>query len=50
MQHMTNLKPQGWKDSAQWYTFWAIIVLGGSGIALAFIRVVLQAAQLAGVK
>lgn len=57
LQQMTNLKPRGWKeiwndkrDSVQWYTFWAVMVFGGSGIALAFIQVVLQAAQLAGVK
>jgi len=56
-QQMTNLKPRGWReiwndkrDSAQWYTFWAVIVFGGSGIGLAFIQTVLQALQLAGVK
>jgi hypothetical protein len=56
-QQMTNLKPRGWReiwndkrDSAQWYTFWAVIVFGGTGIALSFIQAVLQALQLAGVK
>jgi len=56
-QQMTNLKPRGWReiwndkrDSAQWYTFWAVIVFGGSGIVLSFIQAVLQALQLAGVK
>jgi hypothetical protein len=56
-QQMTNLKPRGWReiwndkrDSAQWYTFWAVIVFGGSGIVLAFIQTVLQALQLAGVR
>jgi hypothetical protein len=57
LQQMTDLKPRGWKeiwndkrDSAQWYTFWAVIVFGGSWIALVFIRVVLQAATLTGMK
>jgi hypothetical protein len=56
-QQMTNLKPRGWReiwndkrDSAQWYTFWAVIVFGGAGIVLSFIQAVLQALQLAGVK
>jgi hypothetical protein len=56
-QQMTNLKPRGWReiwkdkrDSAQWYTFWAVIIFGGSGIVLSFIQAVLQALQLAGVK
>lgn len=54
-QQMLNLKPRGWReiwkdkrDSVQWYTFWAVIIFGGSGIILAAIQVVLQAAQLAG--
>lgn len=56
-QLIADLKPRGWKeiwkdkrDSAQWYTFWAVIIFGGAGIMLAFIQTVLQAAQLAGVK
>ena len=56
-QQMTNLKPRGWReiwndkrDLAQWYTFWAVIAFGGSGIVLSFIQAVLQALQLAGVK
>jgi hypothetical protein len=56
-QQMINLKPRGWReiwndkrDSAQWYTFWAVIIFGGSGIFLSFIQAVLQALQLAGVK
>ena len=55
-QQMTNLRPRGWReiwndkrDAAQWYTFWAVIVFGGSGIVLSFIQAVLQALQLAGV-
>lgn len=54
-QQMHNLKPRGWteiwkdkRDSAQWYTFWAVIIFGGSGIIFAAVQVVLQAAQLAG--
>lgn len=54
-QQMHSLKPRGWReiwkdkrDSAQWYTFWAVIIFGGSGIIMAAIQVVLQAAQLAG--
>jgi hypothetical protein len=53
-QQMSNLKPRGWKefwndkrDSAQWYTFWAVMIFGGSGIILAIFQVALQAAQLA---
>ncbi|KAH0565850.1 hypothetical protein GP486_000747 [Trichoglossum hirsutum] len=54
-QQMSILKPRGWReiwqdkrDSAQWYTFWAVIAIGGSGILLSLIQVILQAAQLAG--
>lgn len=54
-QQMHNLKPRGWREilkdnreSAQWYTFWAVIIFGGSGIILAAVQVVLQAAQLTG--
>lgn len=54
-QQMQNLKPRGWReiwkdkrDSAQWYTFWAVMIFGASGIVLAAIQVVLQAAQLGG--
>ena len=54
---MSNLKPRGWKeiwkdkrDSAQWLTFWAVIVIGGAGILLSVVQVVLQAAQLAGAR
>lgn len=54
-QQLHNLKPRGWRelwkdkrDSAQWYTFWAVIIFGGSSIILAAVQVVLQAAQLAG--
>ena len=56
-QQLSNVKPRGWRemwndkrDSAQWYTFWALIVIGGAGISLSLIQVLLQAAQLAGVK
>jgi hypothetical protein len=56
-QHMSKMKPRGWReiwrdkrDSAQWFTFWAVIFIGGSGILLSFIQVVLQVAQLVGAK
>lgn len=51
---MSNMKPRGWKelwkdrrDSANWFTFWAVIVIGGAGVLLAVIPVLLQAIQLA---
>jgi hypothetical protein len=56
-QQMSKMKPRGWgelwrdkRDSAQWFTFWAVIIIGGSGILLSLIQVLLQAAQLAGAK
>ena len=46
-------KPRGWKelwrdkrDSAQWVTFWAVIVIGGAGLLLSFMQVVLALLQL----
>lgn len=42
-------KPRTWKqlwndkrDSAQWLTFWLVLVFGGTGILLQFIQVILQ--------
>lgn len=54
LQHqMLSVKPRSWReiwndkrDLAQWYTFWAVLVIGGSGIALSFIQVILQGDQL----
>ena len=47
-------KPRGWKelwrdkrDSAHWFTFWAVIIIGGAGLLLSFIQVVLQIIQVA---
>jgi len=47
-------KPRGWKElwwdrrnAGQWYTFWAVIIIGGAGIVLAALQVALSAAQLA---
>lgn len=52
-QHLTNQKPRAWRDlwhdkrdSAQWFTFWAVVIIGGLGIFLGFLQVVLQAVQL----
>ena len=46
------LKPKGlrglWRDtrdSLQWYTFWAVVVVGGISLLLAFIQMVLGAVQ-----
>lgn len=47
-------KPRGWKelwrdkrDSAHWFTFWAVIIIGGAGLLLTFLQVVLQIVQVA---
>ena len=52
--HMISYRPKSWvelwkdsRDSAQWWTFWAVIALGLAGVILAAVQVVLQAAQLA---
>ncbi|KAH0544773.1 hypothetical protein FGG08_001140 [Glutinoglossum americanum] len=54
---MSRMKPRGWRelwrdkrDSTQWFTFWAVIIIGGSGILLSLIQVILQAVQLAGAR
>ncbi|KAF2678547.1 hypothetical protein K458DRAFT_316608 [Lentithecium fluviatile CBS 122367] len=51
-QHFSNRRPRTWKelwndkrDSASWFTFWAVLVIGGIGIFLAFVQVVLQIVQ-----
>ena len=47
-------RPKTWKqlwrdkrDSGQWYTFWAVFIVGGVGVLLAFVQVVLQIIQIA---
>lgn len=52
-QQLSTTEPRGmrqlWhdtRDSAQWFTFWAVLVIGGVGIILSITQVALQAAQL----
>jgi hypothetical protein len=52
--HLSSRKPRTWKDlwrdkrdSAQWFTFWAVLIIGGFGLLFSFIQVVLQMVQLA---
>ena len=52
--HLSARKPRTWKDlwrdkrdSAQWFTFWAVLIIGGFGLLFSFLQVVLQIAQLA---
>lgn len=56
-KHLTNSKPRGWKelwrdkrDSAQWVTFWAVIIIGGIGVFLSLCQVLLGVLQVVGVK
>jgi hypothetical protein len=51
--YFSNKRPRTWKelwndkrDSASWFTFWAVLIIGGMGIMLAFIQVVLQIVQI----
>jgi hypothetical protein len=53
LRHLSNKQPQTWRqlwkdkrDSASWFTFWAVIIIGGIGIILAFVQVILQAIAL----
>lgn len=51
--HLSTLKPRTWnelwqdkRDSAQWFTFWTVLILGGSGVLLSFLQVILQILQI----
>ena len=52
MNHFSNIRPRTWRelwddkrDSASWYTFWLVLIIGGVGILLAFLQVVFQIVQ-----
>jgi hypothetical protein len=54
LRHLSTQRPRTWtelwrdkRDSASWFTFWAVLVIGGIGIILAFIQVILQILQVA---
>ncbi|KAF1955968.1 hypothetical protein CC80DRAFT_473977 [Byssothecium circinans] len=51
--HFSTKRPRTWKelwndrrDSASWFTFWAVLIIGGIGIILAFMQVILQIVQI----
>lgn len=51
--HLKTRRPRTWKelwgdkrDSSAWYTFWAVVVIGGLGLLLALSQVVLQIIQI----
>ncbi|KAF2177995.1 hypothetical protein K469DRAFT_806035 [Zopfia rhizophila CBS 207.26] len=51
--YFSNKRPRTWKelwndkrDSASWFTFWAVLIIGGIGIILAFMQVILQIVQI----
>ncbi len=50
--HFSRKRPRTWKelwndkrDSASWFTFWAVLIIGGIGIILALVQVILQIVQ-----
>ena len=52
-QQLATSKPRGWKelwrdkrDSAQWVTFWAVIIIGGLGLLLSLLQVILAILQI----
>jgi hypothetical protein len=52
LHHLSTKRPRTWRqlwrdkrDSASWYTFWAVLIFGGMGIILALIQVILQILQ-----
>lgn len=54
MRHLASKRPRTWRelwqdkrDSGAWLTFWAVIIIGGIGLVLAFIQTVLSAVQVA---
>ena len=51
---MSQQRPRTWKelwqdkrDSDQWFTFWAVLVLGGFGLLIGLLQVILQIVQIA---
>jgi hypothetical protein len=51
---MSTRRPRTWlelwrdkRDSAQWATFWAVIIFGAVSLLLSVVQVVLQAIQVA---
>jgi hypothetical protein len=53
-RHLSTHKPRTWKemwhdkrDSAQWHTFWLVLIVGAIGIVLTGMQVVLQIVQIA---
>lgn len=54
LRHLSTKRPRTWRelwrdkrDSASWFTLWAVLIIGGIGIMLAFIQVILQIMQVA---
>lgn len=53
-RHLSTKRPRTWRelwrdkrDSASWFTFWAVLIVGGIGLTLALIQVILQIVQVA---
>lgn len=52
LRHLSLRRPRTWRelwndkrDSASWFTFWAVVIIGGLGILMAFLQLVLQTVQ-----